>query len=96
LIRKAGFQQKLHQKTVVANALDAGAAKIEIGYCPQTRRLVIQDNGKGMSMQQFAAYHDFAARLKTRGSGIGFAGVGAKISFRIAERVITKTRSESF
>ena len=45
---------------------------------------------------QFAQYHDFAAGLKTRGSGIGFAGVGAKISFNVADRVVTETASHSF
>ena len=43
-----------------------------------------------------ARYHDFAAGLKMRGSGIGFAGVGAKISFNVANRVVTETASHSF
>lgn len=49
-----------------------------------------------MSASQFDEYHDFAAGLKTRGMGIGFAGVGAKVSFNIADRVITETQSKSF
>ncbi|GAI11129.1 unnamed protein product, partial [marine sediment metagenome] len=34
--------------------------------------------------------------LKSRGSGIGFAGLGAKIAFNSAQRVITETRSSDY
>jgi len=81
---------------LIANALDAGATRISIAFDPGTKVLVVQDNGEGMDAQQFDEYHDFAVGLKTRGDGIGFAGVGAKISFNVAQRVITETRSESF
>jgi len=81
---------------LVANSLDAKATKISIEYSPQKKVLVVQDNGKGMSVSEFDEYHDFAAGLKTRGTGIGFAGLGAKVSFNIADRVITETKSKSF
>lgn len=81
---------------LVANALDAGATRISLDYQPNKKVLTVADNGTGMSEKQFDEYHDFAAGLKTRGSGIGFAGVGAKISFNIANRVVTKTRSSTF
>jgi len=81
---------------LVANCLDAGATRISIEFDPNTGILVVEDNGKGMTPSEFAGYHDFAAELKIRGTGIGFAGVGAKVSFRIADRVITETRSKSF
>jgi len=81
---------------LVANALDAGATRIDIRFDPEARRLVVTDDGKGMSASDFAEYHDFAAGIKTRGGGIGFAGVGAKISFNIADRVVTETRSATF
>ncbi|PJB30489.1 hypothetical protein CO110_00270 [Candidatus Desantisbacteria bacterium CG_4_9_14_3_um_filter_40_11] len=81
---------------LVANALDAEATTISVDYNPISRILVVSDNGVGMTSEQFRKYHDLAAGLKSRGSGIGFAGVGAKISFNIAERVITETRSTSF
>jgi hypothetical protein len=81
---------------VVANALDAKAATIEIDFDPSENVLIISDDGKGMDKPQFEQYHDFAAGLKQRGTGIGFAGIGAKVSFNIAERVITETRSKSF
>ena len=81
---------------LVANALDAGATRISIDFDPHKKVLIVEDNGKGMSAAEFAQYHDFAASLKVRGTGIGFAGLGAKISFNIADRVITETRSKSF
>jgi len=81
---------------LVANALDAGATRISIEYDPHDQTLIIEDNGQGMSASQFDEYHDFAAGLKARGTGIGFAGIGAKISFSIADRVITETRSDAF
>ncbi|MEK7161994.1 MAG: hypothetical protein AAB729_04890, partial [Patescibacteria group bacterium] len=37
-------------------------------------------------------YHNIAASTKTRGSGIGFAGVGAKLSLLIAQQVITESK----
>ena len=81
---------------LIANALDAKAKRISIDYSRATNILTITDDGQGMDEAQFAQYHDFAAGLKTRGSGIGFAGVGAKISFNVANRVVTETASHSF
>lgn len=80
---------------LIANSLDAKATRISIDYEPQKKVLVVQDNGEGMTSSQFEEYHDFAAGLKTRGTGIGFAGLGAKVSFNIADRVMTETRSKS-
>lgn len=81
---------------LIANALDAKAINISIDFYPNENVLVISDDGNGMSADNFEEYHDFAAGLKAKGTGIGFAGVGAKISFNVADRVITETRSESF
>jgi len=81
---------------LIANSLDARPTRIAIEYDPVAKVLTVTDNGKGMSASEFEQYHDFAAGLKTRGGGIGFAGVGAKISFSIADRVITETNSDSF
>ncbi|MFH1933800.1 MAG: ATP-binding protein [Pseudomonadota bacterium] len=81
---------------ILANALDSNAGKILIDYDDRSNILTIVDNGKGMDINEFKQYHDFAAGLKKRGGGIGFAGVGAKISFNVANRVITETRSKSF
>ena len=81
---------------LLANSLDSGADCIEVNINSHEKTLVISDNGKGMTRSQFGKYHDFAAGLKRKGNTIGFAGVGAKISFNIANRVKTETRSKSF
>ena len=77
---------------LVANALDARASKISIDWDSKEHTLIVMDDGKGMDSGAFAQYHDFATELKNRGGGIGFAGVGAKISFNIADQVVTETR----
>lgn len=79
---------------LVANALDAKASSISISWDGHQRVLVVMDDGKGMDAESFEQYHDFAAELKTRGDGIGFAGVGAKISFNMADQVITESRRD--
>lgn len=81
---------------LVANSLDAKATIIKIYYDKTQQNLAVEDNGSGMDRRQFSQYHDFAAELKTRGSGIGFAGLGAKIAFNCALQVITETWSNSF
>jgi len=81
---------------IIANALDSKAVNISINYNSQDKILTVTDDGLGMDQSQFGKYHDFAASLKTRGDGIGFAGVGAKISFNIADKVLTETRSSTF
>ncbi len=50
------------------------------------------DNGVGMKRPQLKNYHNIASSAKLRGQGIGFAGVGAKLSLLSAERVITESR----
>jgi hypothetical protein len=37
-------------------------------------------------------YHNIAASTKTKGNGIGFAGVGAKLSLLIARQVVTESK----
>lgn len=80
---------------LIANSLDAKATRISIDYNQHKKILTVQDNGEGMNARQFDEYHDFAAGLKSRGTGIGFAGLGAKVSFNVADRVITETLSKS-
>ena len=43
---------------------------------PMNRTFTLVDNGGGMRRRELARYHDIAASTKTRGEGIGFAGVG--------------------
>ncbi len=77
---------------LVANSLDSKAKSIAVDWDNGAGVLTVTDDGEGMTEPQFEEYHDLAAELKSRGAGIGFAGVGAKISFNIASRVITETR----
>ncbi|MEM4407058.1 MAG: ATP-binding protein [Candidatus Methanomethylicaceae archaeon] len=81
---------------IVANSLDAKAKEVRIDYDPDNKVLIVSDNGIGMTREQFQKYHDFAAGLKEKGFGIGFAGIGAKISFNIADKVVTETRGNEF
>ena len=81
---------------LIANSLDAKANVIKVYYDSKNYKLTVEDFGQGMTESQFKEYHDFAADLKKRGTGIGFAGLGAKISFNIASKVITQTLSEKF
>ncbi|MBI1736668.1 MAG: ATP-binding protein [Candidatus Rokubacteria bacterium] len=77
---------------IVANALDSGAATITIVTDPAAPALTITDDGAGMRRRDLARYHDIASSTKTRGAGIGFAGVGIKIALLVCAEVITETR----
>jgi sensor histidine kinase regulating citrate/malate metabolism len=79
----------------VAHALDAGAHTIKVDVEAKTRSLIVTDDGEGMSERDFIDYHDLAESTKTRGHGIGFAGLGAKLAHQLARRVKTDTRRGS-
>jgi len=68
---------------LIANALDAKANNVSIDYDPENKVLVVFDDGKGMNSDTFEEYHDFAAGLKTRGTGIGFAGVVERLGGQV-------------
>ncbi|MGE5819859.1 MAG: ATP-binding protein [Deltaproteobacteria bacterium] len=77
---------------VAANALDSGTTRILLECDPAQRTLTVVDNGSGMKRRELARYHDVAASTKTRGQGIGFAGVGIKLGLLVCEEVLTETR----
>lgn len=77
---------------IVANALDSGARTIAFTADPAARTLTVTDDGSGMSRAELRRYHDLAASAKTRGKGIGFAGVGIKLGLLACDEVITETR----
>jgi hypothetical protein len=77
---------------VVANALDSGAARIDLVTDPVAATLTVVDDGQGMRRRELARYHDIAATTKARGQGIGFAGVGIKLGLLVSEEVVTETR----
>ena len=77
---------------VVANALDSGAHHIRLRTDSAASTLVVLDDGSGMSRRDLRRYHDLAASTKTRGQGIGFAGVGIKLGLLVCTHVLTETR----
>jgi hypothetical protein len=77
---------------IVANALDSGAGTITLAADAAGPALTIVDDGGGMRRRELSRYHDIAASTKTRGAGIGFAGVGIKIALLVCADVVTETR----
>ena len=69
---------------IVANALDSGATSVRVLTDPSEKTVVVVDDGCGMGRRELARYHDLAASTKTRGEGIGFAGVGIKLGLLVA------------
>ena len=77
---------------IMANSLDSGATRISFDADPAQRTLTAIDNGSGMQRRELARYHDIASSTKTRGEGIGFAGVGIKLGLLVCNEVLTETR----
>lgn len=77
---------------LIANALDSEATRLNFTVHPDERFLRLVDNGVGMKRAQLKDYHNIASSDKIRGQGIGFAGVGAKLSLLLAERVVTESK----
>lgn len=77
---------------IVANALDSGAARIRFVTDPSAPSLTVIDDGQGMRRADLRRFHDLASSGKTRGQGIGFAGVGIKLRLLVSEEVITESR----
>jgi hypothetical protein len=77
---------------IIANCLDSGASTIAIATDPTVPALTIVDDGTGMRRRELARYHDIASSAKTRGAGIGFAGVGIKVALLVCAEVVTETR----
>lgn len=77
---------------LIANALDSRAASINLTADEQNKVLRCVDDGQGMKRAALRDYHNIAATSKQRGLGIGFAGVGAKLSLLLAERVVTESK----
>lgn len=77
---------------IVANSLDSGATAIAIHCDPTAATLAVIDNGVGMRRAELRRFHDVAASTKTRGDGIGFAGVGIKLGLLVSSEVMTESR----
>lgn len=72
---------------VVANSLDSGATGMRFVTDPAASTLTIVDDGSGMRRRDLVRYHDLASSTKSRGQGIGFAGVGIKLGLLICAEV---------
>ncbi len=77
---------------MVANALDSGATAVAFVTDSVQSTLTVVDNGSGMARRELSRYHNIAASSKTRGEGIGFAGVGIKLGLLACEEVLTETK----
>lgn len=77
---------------IVANSLDSGSTCITFTTDAPQATLSVVDNGSGMQRRDLIRYHDLASSSKTRGEGIGFAGVGIKLGLLACEEVVTETR----
>jgi hypothetical protein len=80
---------------LIANALDSGATEIRLETRPSQALFRCTDNGTGMNRAALRSYHNIAASTKERGAGIGFAGVGAKLSLLVAQKVVTGSRGKN-
>ncbi|OGT22352.1 MAG: hypothetical protein A3C55_04085 [Gammaproteobacteria bacterium RIFCSPHIGHO2_02_FULL_42_13] len=77
---------------LLANALDSKATRFDVVIDETALFMRCIDNGSGMKRAALKEYHNIAASDKVRGQGIGFAGVGAKLSLLLAERVVTESK----
>ena len=75
----------------IANALDVGATEVDIKL--ENRHISFRDNGPGMNRRIFKSYHNISHSTKTKGHGIGFAGVGAKIYLAIWKQTVIHTET---
>ena len=75
----------------MANALDAKADRVDIVL--KDCSIVFRDNGPGMNWRQFKEYHKISGANKTKGRGIGFAGVGAKVYLAIWKNTVIHTET---
>ncbi len=80
---------------IVANSLDSGATRIAFVTDPAGPTLTVIDDGSGMVRRDLRHFHDLAASTKSRGQGIGFAGVGIKLGLLLCDEVVTETRRAS-
>jgi hypothetical protein len=80
---------------IVANSLDSGATLLRVEADSSQATLTVIDDGSGMARRELKRYHDIAASTKTRGEGIGFAGVGIKLGLLACKEVVTESRRGS-
>lgn len=98
---RSGYQLRSAWEIVlielIANSIDAGATAIDVDIEAASSKVIrVVDNGNGMSRSEFDQYHNLGSLSKSKGSGIGWAGVGAKLYLDRCSAVYTETRSQTF
>ena len=82
---------------VISNSIDINATRVELTLS-QTKldeyELSFLDNGPGMNEEKFEDFQVAGRSDKTKGSGIGFAGIGAKLP-GIDSKISVETLSKS-
>ena len=80
----------------IANAIDVGAAKIAITLKESAegeKTISFYNNGPSMSKEEFDNYHVLARSSKSKGKGIGFAGIGAKVYLAAWQHAVIYTET---
>ena len=80
----------------IANAMDIKAARIDVELKVdfQDRKTVsFYNNGPAMNRKQFKDYHVIARSSKSKGKGIGFAGIGAKVYLAAWPKAVIHTET---
>lgn len=80
----------------VANAIDVGARRIDVELkadLDDTRTVSFYNDGPPMDAGQFEDYHVIARSSKSKGAGIGFAGIGAKVYLAAWSRASIRTET---
>lgn len=72
-------------------AVRRASTRITLAADPSAPSLTVVDGGSGMIRRDLRHFHDLAANTKSRGLGIGFAGVGIKLGLLLCEAVVTET-----
>lgn len=66
----------------IANAIDVRSSEVDVALFKNSGGdgiISFHNNGPPMNKKQFSDYHVIARSSKSKGSGIGFAGIGAKV-----------------
>lgn len=80
----------------IANAIDVGATSISVSFgidSDGNQYISFHNDGPPMNKKQFDDYHVIARSSKAKGSGIGFAGIGAKVYLAAWEKTVITTET---
>ena len=77
----------------IANAIDVGASTVRVKLDGAAKSISFHNDGPPMSEDQFKDYHVIARSSKSKGSGIGFAGVGAKVYLAAWDKTVIHTET---